>query len=95
MSGPTRSPEKTSRRAGLAALLHVEDDDGRAQDVPGVEERGPDAWRDLAWAVVLDGPEEGRGRRDVVLVIEWLQVLGDDGGRLGPQVRLMVDGSLG
>ena len=80
---PTRRP---------CPLLHVEHDDGRAEDVTGVAEGGADARRDLARLVVLDGSEERHGGRHVVLVVEWLEVLRADGGWLRAQVRLVVVG---
>ena len=39
------------------AVLDAQPDDRRPEDVPGIEERGPDPGRDLALLVVVDGPE--------------------------------------
>ena len=92
VSGRPRSPEKTIRVGGVAILVGgVDDDDGRAQDVAGVEERGRHARSDLDDLAVGVADEAAHGTLGVLDVIERLEVRRLDLWRVRSHRRLVVE----
>ncbi len=90
-ASPTEVAREHDRPLGPAGLVgDAEADDGRPEDVPGVEERRVHAGRHLALLAIRDRAEEAERQLGVALGVERLVEFHVDLGRLAPQLVLGV-----